>query len=221
MSLSERPSSAAQGRRLIESDRVLFQLNRAFLALELSEEAYVQQATALRGRVLHALTKLSTLKRLANSSVSFVCSLLRSEPQMWSFLQDPRLPIHNNVQERELRSAVIKRRLSFGSDTQEGGQGFAVLLSLMRTLKLRALLWLLPHSSRSLSATASLSALYAPSKINSCGFAPSRPSEALSALKAHYNSTRLVAKHRHLTPSEVRAQFTSPLHSPASQPVAC
>ena len=141
VSLSERPSSAAQGRRLVESARALFQLNRAFLARELSEGAYVQQATALRGRVFHALTKLSTLKQLANSSVSFVRSLLRSEQQMWSFLQDPSLPIHNNAQERELRSAVIKRRLSFGSDTQEGGQGFAVLLSLMRTLKLRALLW--------------------------------------------------------------------------------
>ena len=114
--LSERPSSAAQGRRLVESARTLFQLNRAFLALELSKEAYVEQATALRGRVLHALTKLSTQKQLAKSSVSFVRSLLRSEPQMWSFLQDPRLPIHNNAQERELRSAVIKRRLSFGSD---------------------------------------------------------------------------------------------------------
>ena len=42
---------------------------------------------------------------------------------MWSFLQDPSLPIHNNAHERELRSAVIKRRLSFGSDTQEGGAG--------------------------------------------------------------------------------------------------
>ena len=141
VSLSERPSSAAQGRRLVEAARALFQLNRAFLARGLSEGAYVEQATALRDRVLHALTKLSTLKQLAKSSVSFVRSLLRSEPQMWSFLQDPSLPIHNNAQERELRSAVIKRRLSFGSDTQEGGQGFAVLLSLMRTLKLRALLW--------------------------------------------------------------------------------
>ena len=76
----------------------------------------MQQATALRGRVLHALTKLSTQKQLAKSSVSFIRSLLRSEPQIWSFLQDPNLPIHNNDQERELRSAVIKRRLSFGSD---------------------------------------------------------------------------------------------------------
>ena len=30
---------------------------------------------------------------------------------MWSFLQDLSLPIYNNAQERELRSAVIKRRL--------------------------------------------------------------------------------------------------------------
>ena len=35
--------------------------------------------------------------------------------------------------------------------------------------------------------------------------------EALSAFKAHYKSTWLVAKHRYLTPSEVRAQLTSPL----------
>jgi len=54
VSLSERPSSAAQGRRLVESARALFRLNRAFLA----------RATALRGRVLHALTKLSALKQL-------------------------------------------------------------------------------------------------------------------------------------------------------------
>ena len=66
---------------------------------------------------------------------------MRLEHLFGLFCRDPGLPIHNKAQEGELGSGVIKRRLSLGRDTQEGGQGFAVLLSLMRTLKLRALLW--------------------------------------------------------------------------------
>ena len=74
----------------------------------------MEQASALRVVVSEVLSQLGALKTLSKHSAPLVRGLLRVEPQMWSFLQDPDLPIHNNAQERELRSVATKRHLSFG-----------------------------------------------------------------------------------------------------------
>jgi len=98
----------------------------------------------------------------------------------------------SDAYQKELKFLGIRSTPSFVAEPQCNG----VSERFIRTLK-DQLLWL-----RSFETVAALN-------------------EALSAFKAHYNSTWLVAKHRYLTPSEVRAQLTSPLHSPVSQPVAC
>jgi len=70
--LSEVRASAAHGRRLVASARELFRLNRAFLAGEVSREAYVEQASALRVVVSEVLSQLGALKTLSKHSAPLV-----------------------------------------------------------------------------------------------------------------------------------------------------
>lgn len=54
-------------------------------------------------------------------------------PGLTLFLEDPRIPLHNNRAERLLRNAVILRKNSYGSGTQWSGNLAAKLFSIMQT----------------------------------------------------------------------------------------
>jgi transposase len=56
-----------------------------------------------------------------------------------AFVQDPSLPPTNNDAERALRHAVIARRISFGTRTDEGSRCYAAALSVIETCRKRAL----------------------------------------------------------------------------------
>ncbi len=54
-----------------------------------------------------------------------------------AFVHDPRLPPTNNDAERALRHAVIARRISFGTRTDEGSRFYAAALSVIETCRRR------------------------------------------------------------------------------------
>jgi transposase len=54
-----------------------------------------------------------------------------------AFVSDPRLPPTNNEAERALRHAVIARRISFGTQTDEGSRLYAAGLSVIATCRQR------------------------------------------------------------------------------------
>jgi hypothetical protein len=53
------------------------------------------------------------------------------------FVFDPKLPPTNNDAERALRHAVIARRISFGTRTDEGSRFYAAALSVIDTCRKR------------------------------------------------------------------------------------
>lgn len=59
---------------------------------------------------------------------------------MWKglirFLDDPRIPLHNNASERSLRSVVVGRKNHFGSRSRRGTEAAAILYSLIESAKL-------------------------------------------------------------------------------------
>ena len=107
----------------------------------LSQERYLQRASQLRTDVYETLIALKMKPKLSWIAAGKVRRLLSQEKQLWTFLNDPMLPIHNNAQERELRNPVIKRKLSHGSDTLVGGQCYTLLLSVIRTLERQGKQW--------------------------------------------------------------------------------
>ena len=54
-----------------------------------------------------------------------------------AFVSDPSLPPTNNEAERALRHAVIARRISFGTRTDEGSRFYAAGLSVVDTCRKR------------------------------------------------------------------------------------
>jgi hypothetical protein len=64
--------------------------------------------------------------------------LLNDWDAVIAFVHDPRLPPTNNDAERALRHAVIARRISFGTRTDEGSRCYAVALSVIETWRKRA-----------------------------------------------------------------------------------
>ena len=58
---------------------------------------------------------------------------------MIAFVHDPRLPPTNNDAERALRHAVIARRISYGTRSDEGSRFYAAGLSIIETCRKRGL----------------------------------------------------------------------------------
>ena len=133
--LAESHGSKMLGAELVECARALFRANRAYRADEISTSTYMSTAWALRFKVRALLKKLEVAPRISSLARGKVAQLLDDEDQLWVFIIYPELPIENNAQERELRAPVIKRKLSFGNDSEAGADRFAHLLSAIMTLR--------------------------------------------------------------------------------------
>jgi transposase len=59
--------------------------------------------------------------------------LLKVEPALWTFVGRADVPLTNNAAERALRHAVLWRRASFGSQSEDGAEAVARLLTVVMT----------------------------------------------------------------------------------------
>jgi transposase len=65
--------------------------------------------------------------------------LLKDGESLLTFAEFPHVPATNNAAEREIRPAVVMRKVSYGSASEQGAVTRAVLMSIYRTLKKRGL----------------------------------------------------------------------------------
>ena len=65
--------------------------------------------------------------------------LLKHREGLCVFVDNPFVPMDNNVAERELRCAVIRRRLSFGSNSEDGARFTAIMHSVVGTLSMHGI----------------------------------------------------------------------------------
>lgn len=63
--------------------------------------------------------------------------LRRHQDHVFTFLDQQGVPFDNNLDEREIRSAVIMRKNSYGNRSDRGADTQAILMSIFRTLKKR------------------------------------------------------------------------------------
>lgn len=59
------------------------------------------------------------------------------ENRLFHWVEDRRVPAHNNRAERELRPTVIARKVSFGSSSDAGAETRSILMSVLHTLNKR------------------------------------------------------------------------------------
>jgi transposase len=115
--------------------RELYRLNR----LRLQKDADASTDAALR-QVLAAFAQQAA-RELADPSLREPCrKVLASLQEHWSgltlFVEDPRIPMDNNLSERRLRGPALGRKNYYGSGALWSGHLAAALFSILATLKL-------------------------------------------------------------------------------------
>ena len=74
----------------------------------------------------------------SHPGVQRIQNIFRENPtRLYHWAEDPQIPAENNFAERSLRSLVIARKISFGSQSQKGAHTREVLMSVLHTLRKR------------------------------------------------------------------------------------
>ena len=98
----------------------------------------LKQRIAPLKRELHALLKTNATKRARNRYTRTIANnLLKLWPALWTFAEIDGVEPTNNHAERGLRGAVIYRKLSLGSQSDQGERSIERLLSASITCRLQ------------------------------------------------------------------------------------
>lgn len=100
---------------------------------KLSDEQYYREARELKRQMLVACQEGSQHLAIKRWQDFFV----EETDKLYHWVEDRRVPCENNRAERELRPTVIARKVSFGSQAEEGAKTREVLMSVLHTLKKR------------------------------------------------------------------------------------
>jgi transposase len=122
------PAFSKQLKRLIRDSLRLSKRRK-----ELPAERFASRRGRL-GERLHDLLAQTWEQRHARRLVK---RLRRHEGELFTFLDDPKVPSDNNHAERQIRPAVMVRKNSYANGSDDGAETQSVLMSVFRTLKQR------------------------------------------------------------------------------------
>ena len=89
---------------------------------------------------LHArMTELACADWVHPDAARLAKRLLKDGESLLTFAEFPEVPPTNNAAEREIRPAVVMRKVSYGSASAQGAATRAIPMSVFRTLKKRGL----------------------------------------------------------------------------------
>ena len=97
---------------------------------ELPEERYKSRSDRLSARLRLMLEK----KWTDPNAQRLVKRLVRHEEHLFTFVSSEGVPSDNNHAEREIRSAVVMRKNSYGNRSLQGAKTQAILMTIFRTL---------------------------------------------------------------------------------------
>ena len=90
-----------------------------------------------RQRLTERLRQLIDTDWKDSHAKRLVKRLRRHQEHIFTFLDREGVPFDNNLDEREIRSAVIMRKNSYGNRSDQGADTQAILMSIFRTIKKR------------------------------------------------------------------------------------
>jgi transposase len=97
----------------------------------------LKRSVAPLKRELKALLRRGSKGKRHKRTWGFAKNLLKVWPALWTFTEVPGVEPTNNAAERGLRSAVIYRKLSLGSQSERGERVLERLLSVSQTCRLQ------------------------------------------------------------------------------------
>lgn len=92
-----------------------------------------------KGKIEASMDRLLEDPDLHDESVRFALHLLTNRDALFLFLDHPDLEATNHLAEKAIRPAVINRKTSGGNRTFNGAHAQAVIMSILRTAKLRSI----------------------------------------------------------------------------------
>lgn len=142
MAISERSGVSAEiGQALLRRQRRLFRWWHRVRDGTMSRTLFVEAVSHLRRGFQQDLESAAALSIGLNEktplakTVRTCRQILKVEPALWTFVNHSSLEPTNNVAEQALRPAVIWRRLSFGSQSQDGSDFVARMLTVTTSLQ--------------------------------------------------------------------------------------
>jgi transposase len=99
----------------------------------LSDEEYSRKAKDLKKEIMHVCR--SPARHLGIRAFQDIFTT--HEDRLFHWVEDRRVPAHNNRAERDLRPTVIARKVSFGSSSDAGAEMRSILMSVLHTLNKR------------------------------------------------------------------------------------
>jgi transposase len=99
--------------------------------LKLAPQEFRARASELKARIINWNDNAAS-----HPGVQQIQNIFRENPeQLYHWADDPAVPADNNRAERELRPLVIARKISFGSQSEQGARTREVLMSVLHTLR--------------------------------------------------------------------------------------
>jgi hypothetical protein len=140
--ISERIGASRQvGRNLMAQEKKLFRLWRRVRDGTLSRKEFQLLVLPIRNRVQEILTETAEFeigsreKTPWAKTVRTCRQLLKVEPALWLFVEVSDLEPTNNSAERAIRPAVLWKKTSFGSQSENGSIFVARMLTVVSSLR--------------------------------------------------------------------------------------
>lgn len=124
-------SSSEEIRNFVSAMAPLLAAAMNLRSLPLSDAQFYKQAKEIKDQILnlvHAPAQHLAIRRIQEIFHD-------NEDRMYHWAKDRRVPADNNLAERDLRPTVIARKVSFGSQSEEGAQTREILMTVLHTLK--------------------------------------------------------------------------------------
>lgn len=119
---------------------LLFKWNNDMKSEILTQEQFIEQAKTLRTEFHYFLSlgmRVDTSDGKLGRTGRFCETLLAQKDHLWCFLEDPSIDLTNNLSERNIRPAVILRKVSHGTQSERGNRFVERMLSVVETLKIQ------------------------------------------------------------------------------------
>jgi transposase len=134
ISFSERDGPAGTiGKELVEYSDVVFETHRAWASGDISRRVFRERMMPVREGV-EALLQKAVDKKTARLSGS-CADILAHKEALWTYVDRPHVEPTNNHAERELRSFVLWRKRSFGSQSERGDRFAERVMTTVHSLR--------------------------------------------------------------------------------------
>lgn len=107
--------------------------------LDINQMPKGQEKQQAADKLRKYLDRIIALKPERGRMQTLLKRIKKYKDDIFRFVENAQVDYHNNRAERQLRPNVISRKMSFGSNTEEGAKRICILNSVIETCKLQKL----------------------------------------------------------------------------------